>query len=288
MQTETVNLVKEQETMLFTLYAKALESRSKWAIFRDPWAELAVSKIKNDFKKFNVGQKESLFLALRARIFDLATEEFLRNHAEATVLNLGCGLDSRVHRVNPAGSVGWYDVDYPAVVDLRQRLYPARAGYHLVAAPLSELEWLDKVENDRPALIMAEGVTMYLTENIMRRLLNRVVDRFPSGRILFNAFGKLLVRLMSRSTVRGTGAAFHWGISTPRQVIRLEPRLCFDSLLKATDLPEFRRLSLSDRMKVRLLNLIPVVGKTQQPLLYRFPRPKESAKTENSVLGSSN
>ena len=59
MQTEMVHLVKEQETMLITLYAKALESRSKRAILHDPWAELAVSKIQNDFKKFKVGRRES-------------------------------------------------------------------------------------------------------------------------------------------------------------------------------------------------------------------------------------
>ena len=59
MQTEMVHLVKEQETMLITLYANELESRSKRAILHDPWAELVVSKIQNDFKKFKVGWRES-------------------------------------------------------------------------------------------------------------------------------------------------------------------------------------------------------------------------------------
>jgi O-methyltransferase involved in polyketide biosynthesis len=59
MQTEMVHLVKEQEAMLITLYAKAPESRSKRAILHDPWAELAVSKIQNDLKKFKVGRRES-------------------------------------------------------------------------------------------------------------------------------------------------------------------------------------------------------------------------------------
>jgi O-methyltransferase involved in polyketide biosynthesis len=59
MQTEMVHLVNEQEAMLITLYARALESRSKRAIFHDPWAELAVSKIQNDFKKLKVGRRES-------------------------------------------------------------------------------------------------------------------------------------------------------------------------------------------------------------------------------------
>ncbi len=271
MQTEMVNLAKEQETMLFTLYAKALESRSARGILKDPWAESAVSRIQTDFKKFKVGRKESLIFALRAKIFDLVTEEFLRNHSCATVLNLGCGLDSRVHRVNPAESVSWYDVDYPAVIELRQRLYPARAGYHLVASPLSEPEWIDGVKNDQPALIMAEGVTMYLTEKIMKQLLNRIVDRFPSGRIAFNAFSNLLIQLASRSTLRGTGAKFNWGLSNPQEVIKLEPRLEFVSSIKTFDLPGFSRLTLSDRMLVWLIEHTPVIRGAQLPLIYRFP-----------------
>jgi len=288
MQTEKVNVVKEQETMLITLYAKALESRSKRGILHDPWAELAVSKIEHDFKKFKIGRKESLIFALRAKIFDLVTEEFLRNHSCATVLNLGCGLDSRVYRVNPAESVSWYDVDYPDVIDLRKRLYPTRANYHLVASPLSELEWIDGVKNDQPVLVMAEGVTMYLTEKIMKQMLNRIVDRFSSGQIVFNAFSKLLIQLTSRSTLRGTGAKFNWGISTPQQVIKLEPRLAFISSLKASDFPGFSRLSLSVRMLAWLMDHIPRLIWSQWPLLYRFPRPEVSAKTENSTLGSSN
>jgi hypothetical protein len=34
-----------------------------------------------------------------------------RAHPQATVLHLGCGLDSRVFRVDPPPSVRWYDVD---------------------------------------------------------------------------------------------------------------------------------------------------------------------------------
>lgn len=288
MHAEMVNLVEEQETMLITLYAKALESRSKRAILHDPWAESAVSNIRNDFNKFKVGRKESLIWGLRAKIFDIVTEEFLRNHPYATVLNLGCGLDSRVHRVNPAESVSWYDIDYPDVIDLRQRLYPPRVNYHLVASPLSELEWIDEVKNDQPALIMAEGVTMYLTEEVVKQILNRVVDSFPDGQIIFNAFSRRLIRLMPRDTRRGTGAAFTWGISTPRQVIQMEPRLGFVSSLKTSYFPGISRLSLSDRMKLWMMDLIPMLRWSQLPLLYRFPWPKECAGTESYSLGESN
>jgi len=43
------------------------------------------------------------------------------------------------------------------------------------------LSWLDEVPGDRPVMIVAEGVTMYLTEEIMQALLNALTDHFPSA-----------------------------------------------------------------------------------------------------------
>ena len=44
------------------------------------------------------------------------------------MVQLGCGMDSRVYRVDPPPSVRWFDLDYPEVVDLRRRIYPEREG----------------------------------------------------------------------------------------------------------------------------------------------------------------
>ena len=50
---------------------------------------------------------------------------FLDGCSECTVLHLGCGLDTRVYRVNPASTVRWYDFDLPDVIELRRRLFPS-------------------------------------------------------------------------------------------------------------------------------------------------------------------
>ncbi|MGK5558782.1 class I SAM-dependent methyltransferase [Actinomadura kijaniata] len=60
-------------------------------------------------------------MALRARRLDDWCAAFLGRHPDAVVLHLGCGLDSRVFRLDPGPSVSWFDVDLPNVVDLRDR-----------------------------------------------------------------------------------------------------------------------------------------------------------------------
>src|SRR5262245_16399410 len=65
---------------------------------------------------------------------------------------------------------------------------------------------------DRPAIVVAEGVTTYLNEQIMQALLGALTDHFPSGQLAFDAHTPQLVRWLTKSgaTVRGTGATFGW------------------------------------------------------------------------------
>ncbi len=268
---DKVQFSQEKETMLITLYARALQSRSPHPVLRDTWAEEAIHRVDYDFAKFKVGQRSSLLIAARATQLDLWTTAFLANHPDATVLHLGCGLDSRAFRVAPPPTVRWFDVDYPEVIELRQRLYPERAGYRMIGSSLAELGWLDQVPDDCPALIVAEGVTMYLTEAIMRTLLNHLVDHFPSGQMAFDVHPPQLVQWLTKSgaNVRGTGATFGWGLGDPNDIKRLEPRLELISEVKAHRLVGYPRMPWTTRALVRGMDVIPAL-RVMRCLLYRF------------------
>jgi O-methyltransferase involved in polyketide biosynthesis len=272
MQPEKVRLSKEKETLLITLYCRALHSRSKDPVLRDRWAEDAVGLIDYDFGKLRVSRYDPLSIAVRARKFDLLTTRYLADSPEATVLHLGCGLDSRVFRVDPPARVPWFDVDYPEVIELRRHLYPERAGCRLIGSSLADLSWLEEVPGDRPALVVAEGVTMYLTEEVVKPLLNRLTDHFPGGQMAFDAHSRRLVRWVARlgASVKGTGASFGWGIDAPRDVKKLEPRLDPVAEFRTPDLAEYPRMPLTMRLLVRVMDLIPLLRGMNRVLLYRF------------------
>ena len=99
MQTEKIQFTKEKETMLVTLYGRALDSQSKGPILRDPAAEEAIQHIDYDFRALNVKWNDILAIAARAKVFDLWATEYLAKEPNAVVLHLGCGLDSRVYRI---------------------------------------------------------------------------------------------------------------------------------------------------------------------------------------------
>src|SRR5574342_16983 len=119
---DKVQFTKEKETMLHIDYdiSKQLKGVASWSMWKD------------------IGPT---IIATRAATFDQLTTRFLADHPDAVVLQVGCGMDSRVFRIDPPASVEWFDVDYPDVIDLRPQLLPEReaesAGqYHLIGAPL--------------------------------------------------------------------------------------------------------------------------------------------------------
>ena len=164
---EKVRLTKEQETYLATLYGKALDSHAEHPILGDTFADAVVRRIDFDFAKLHLPSGGAITLPMRAKHLDAWAREFLAAHPESTVLHLGCGLDSRVFRLDAPATVRWYDVDLPDVIALRRRLYPARHDTELIAASVTALPWLDGIAGDRggrPVLVVAEGLVMYLAE----------------------------------------------------------------------------------------------------------------------------
>ena len=135
MAARKVRLTREKETYLATLYGKALDAAVEHPILGDRFAAEAVARIDYNFNELKLPSGGEITLPLRARHFDQWTRAFLAANPESTVLHLGCGLDTRVYRIDPGPKVRWFDVDFPVVIALRERLYPERDGYRRRCQP---------------------------------------------------------------------------------------------------------------------------------------------------------
>ena len=273
MQTEKAHFTKEKETMLVTLYGRALETDAQDPILRDPVAKKAVSRIDYDFENLHVKWNDILAIAARAKVFDEWVEEFRAHHPKASVLHLGCGLDSRVFRINPSPDVLWFDVDYPEMIELRQRLFPERAGYQMIGSSVTVPGWLEQVPADRPALIVAEGLMYYLKEETVQDLVKRIVERFPSGQIMFDAISRLYLKMQKTNVgISATGAKMWWGIDDPYELEMWDPRIKLLTNLSVMDkdFPNIKKMSGGMRTMLRVLAWIPALKKMGLMLRYRF------------------
>jgi O-methyltransferase involved in polyketide biosynthesis len=271
MQSTKVELRGVKETSLITLYARALQSRWATPILSDPWATEAVARLNYNFEAFKIGIWMTSLVAARACQLDSWTKDFLAQHPGANVLHLACGLDSRVFRVDPPTSVAWFDVDFPEVVELRQRLYPERAGCRVISSPLSNLDWLREVPTHRPTLIVAEGLVMYLTEDELKQLFGRLIEHTRTGQLAFDSHSRQAVEKLRQKkwNVRGTGATFQWGLGDATEVSKLDPRLTSITERQAHQLSGFHRAPWRARLLIRALDLVPAL-RMMRCVLCRF------------------
>ena len=145
-----LTLTPEQETLLITLYAKAQPNNP---LFFDPMAQDILNQVDYDFTSLHIPYKTVVLVCQRAKKLDAVTRDFLAEHPDGVVLQLGCGLDSRFWRVDD-GRVNWYDLDMPPVVELRRQFFTGNERYHLIAASVTDLEWVDTViSGGRPVLV---------------------------------------------------------------------------------------------------------------------------------------
>jgi O-methyltransferase involved in polyketide biosynthesis len=255
-----VRLTGAKATLLATLYGRAQDAGSPRTILHDTMSAEAVQKIDFDFSKTGLRRGDAAAVALRARHFDERTREFLTTHPAATVLHLGCGLDTRVWRIDPGPDVRWFDVDYPDVIDLRPQLFPARVGYQMIGASVTDPSWLADVPGDLPVLVVAEGLTMYLNQDEGTALFRRIVDHFPGGEFTFDGLSRFGIRMQRfNKAIQAAGATVYWGIDGCADLEAIDPRLRCVTALSAFDLGGFEQLRLSYRVLVKVAGLFPAL-----------------------------
>lgn len=266
-----VRLDEAMGTSLIMLYGLAHDARASHSILGDTVAADAFAKVDYDWDRLKLPPEMiGPAVSSRAKHFDDWATEFLCRNETATVLNLGAGLDSRVWRVDPGPGVQWYDVDYPGVVDVRRRIFPDRENYHLIASSVTEPGWLSGIEQDRPVLVIAQGLTMYLQPEDGHALLRRITDRFSRGTILLDTHNTYALRRQNRLVHRMFGATLHWAINGPADLERRNPRLhCTGSVsglapLSTVPLPARYRLA------IKLGRLIPTVRDAGLYLRFEF------------------
>lgn len=274
MAAKKIHLTQEKSTYLATLYGKALDAAMAQPILDDHFAADAVARIDYDFKELKLPSGNEITLPMRAWHFDQWTRAFLAANPASTVLHLGCGLDTRVDRIDPGPNVRWYDVDFPDVMALREQLYPERAGYQRISSSVTDLTWLDAVPGGTPVLVIAEGLVMYLPEKDGTALFQRITDQFPSGQIAFDGYSGSMVRLVSRlATVRGAKVELVWGVDDPHDLEKQVPKLHLAESVEFLMMPELLSRLSTNRFRAamyKLLGRLPAYRHLIRHLRYEF------------------
>jgi O-methyltransferase involved in polyketide biosynthesis len=266
-----VDLRGAPQTMLATLYAKALDADLPEPILGDRYAKEAVARIDYDWRGTTIPPARSPSVPTRSAHFDTWARRFVAANPDAVVLHVGCGLDARYFRLQPGDGVDWYDIDYPDVAELRRQLLPERDHNHVVAASVTDPAWFAEIPTDRPTLMLGDGLTMYLSESDGVALLRRVVEHAPSGELQFDAFNRLGIKTQwANAVVRRSGATLQWGINEPREILTAVPGTRLLEWVRWFEADTYGKLPRRYRALGKAMSLIPAVANMSQYHRYAF------------------
>ena len=243
-----------EESLFLTLCGRALDNRSPHSILSDMMADEIVRKLDYDCDKFRLSASPIINIALRAKKLDEVALRFVTSHPDAVALNLGAGLDTRMLRIAPPPTVDWYDIDFPEVITARRQLIPDRTNADGVGADLTDPNWLDAIPTGRPAVIVADGLLAFLTQEDMISLLNRLTGHFPSGEVAFNGYTRFAI--WAAKHYHGTQSVADLikspGFDDPREPERWDPSLKLVEEILLTREPEVAEFPPALRLVTRL------------------------------------
>ena len=201
------------KTLYIPLYGKAYVSRK--ALFLDDKKAEEIW----DSEGFHLkGKSKSKWLAyymgIRSAVFDDWTKEKIKENEESVIIHLGSGMDSRALRINEYKK--WYDVDFPEVISERKRYYEENERYKMIGGDIRKSEWLKSIPKHKSAVIIMEGVSMYLTLYELNVLTEALCEHFDEFSLLTDCYSSLAAKMSKyKNPVNDVGVSEVFGIDNP-------------------------------------------------------------------------
>ncbi|HAY72417.1 MAG TPA: class I SAM-dependent methyltransferase [Ruminococcaceae bacterium] len=221
---EKIKLSGVPETMLQTVYARAKESRGRGAI-HDKKAEEIVGKLDYDFSLADKDTAMRSGVIARTIVLDRLANAWLAENSNAVVVNIACGLDTRCYRMQ--GYSHWYNLDLPQTIAVREKIMTESGLISQISMSAME-NWGDKItETNTHALIIIEGLSMYLTEAEVKQIFSVISKRFEKVTVFVEIMNPTVVKRFKEKSIEGSKAKFTWGIKDGKALAELLPDFRF-------------------------------------------------------------
>jgi methyltransferase (TIGR00027 family) len=184
---------------------RAAESARHDALFNDPFAErLAGDRGRAIAAAAPRLARNGWWWVTRTKLIDDLVAESVHNGC-ARVLNLATGFDTRPYRLDLPTAIEWIEADLPEIINEKQRLLTgetarcrlSRVAVDLADAPSRKAFLADATNDARNALVITEGLLLYLSEQPVRALADDL-RRTEIGRWITDVIAPALVRRTMR------------------------------------------------------------------------------------------
>ena len=253
------------KTLYIPLFGKAYVSR-RGIILEDKKAEEIWDREGFPLRGKAASRWLAFYMGMRSAVFDRWVRKMGAEMPGAAVIHLGCGMDSRALRAGD-GNCSWYDVDFPQVIQERQRYYKADEKYRMIGSDVRQLDWLAQVA-EKEAIVVMEGISMYLRREELEAVLRALNARFDRVRILMDVYSCFAARMSKyRNPINQVGVTEVFGVDDPEKLAK-DTGSAFYAEHEMTPPDLIGQLSKGEQMIFRRL----YAGKTAQKLyrMYEF------------------
>ena len=203
------------KTLYIPLYGKSYVSK-KGLFLHDKKAEKIWESEGFVLKGKSKSKWLAYYMGIRSAVFDEWLQKQLATTPNAVVVHIGCGMDSRVMRIGNQNHK-WYDVDFPEVIEERKRYYDETDDYKMIAGDVRDCSWLTAIQEKQSAIVVMEGVSMYLTAAEMQNLAASLCAHFESIALLVDAYTTFAAKMSKRrNPINDVGVTEVYGIDDPQ------------------------------------------------------------------------
>lgn len=260
-----INLGNVQETMLLPLWGRAVETQKQRPLLVDNKAVSIINSIPYDFTTIsnNIRKLTRVSWIARSIFFDKKISDFIKANPYATVVNVGCGLDTTFDRIDN-GKINWIDLDLPDAIELRKQYFQESNRRRFIAKSAFDTTWYDDIKNKEKVMLLVAGVLYYFDEPDVKKLFKNIHNYLSPSEIIFDHASKLGIRLSNEQVIKRGGmnesASLKWGIN---DIFEIEK---WESYIKViSNMPMYKEhkknypinkrigMSISDRLKIMSL-----------------------------------
>lgn len=219
-----------QKTLVLPLWGRAVETKKPKPLLVDKTAAQIIQKIDFDFSEVEKSLSTISQLGWIARSYhiDSMIRTYIQKYPEATIVNIGCGLDTTFDRIDN-GHVFWYDLDLPDVIALRKKLIPAHERQTLIENSFLCQDWIAQLQKQENVLLIAAGVLYYFEEHQIKESLTHIAKAFPGGEMIFDASSPTGITMANKMVIKASGmdekSFLKWGIKDAKLLESWDSRI---------------------------------------------------------------
>ena len=203
------------KTLYIPLYGKAYVSK-KGILLDDKKAEEICEAEGFALKGKSKSKWLAYYMGIRSAVFDSWLIDQIDGREDTVVIHVGCGMDSRVLRVGKT-VCRWYELDFSEVIEERRKYYSESDSYKMIAGDVRNADWLANIPEKGRAAVVMEGVSMYLTQNELNALAERLCEHFDELSLLVDCYSVLAAKLSKyRNPINDVGVTEVYGIDDPK------------------------------------------------------------------------